>query len=127
MKPLPETERGLVEAITNSIRSVTKKIPLEDIDVSWASESYGSGIQSMVSVPGDQGNELLCLTDSRLFLMGETNVKSFSDLRKIFLWYWPNFLYPVYSLSFYWNEETWRAFIRVDSKEYDLIRSTPPI
>ncbi|MCZ6485765.1 MAG: hypothetical protein O6826_08710 [Acidobacteria bacterium] len=55
------TTRERADAIMNSIQSVTKEIPPEDVDVTGASEAY----KSKKTVEGLRiENELLCLAGS---------------------------------------------------------------
>ena len=70
------TSKDRAAAIVNSIQFVTKEIPPEDVDVTGATEAY----KSRKTVEGFPiKNELLCLAESRVSLIGETKVKKFSE------------------------------------------------
>jgi len=109
-------------AIENYIRSVTKEISPEQVDLRWAIEVYES---REVLEGWKLENELVASSQSRLFLFGKTNVEKFSEKPEILIWLSNNIFCPMYCLLVRWREGVWRAFIRVDSKEYELFRNKP--
>ena len=102
-----------------------KNIPPSQIDSFEAHRKYQEGKESR-----QLQNEFVVSTQDRLTLIAETNLDFISINYQPFIWYWDNYLWPLYTLTVWWKASskkiiTFRAFIRVDTPELDLLFNQP--
>jgi Restriction endonuclease len=103
-------------------KEVTRSLQTQTIDVAWAHEQYEAKRDSRAF-----DHELVCVCDSQLVLIGETNAAKFLDSPTPIVYFWPNRLCPIWTLSIFgWERgKIWRAFILNNSPEFELLRSKP--
>src|SRR6266567_3365038 len=118
----PEDKQPGVDQIAKWGKEVTRSLPTQAIDAARAHEQYETKRDSRAF-----DHELVCVCDSQLILIGESNAAKFSESPIPFVWFWDNRLCPMWTLSIFgWERrKVWRAFIVNNSPEFGLLRSTP--
>jgi hypothetical protein len=103
-------------------RDVTRSIPAQTIDAAWGREQYEAQRDDRAF-----DHELVCVCDSQLVLIGESKAAKFLESATPLVYFWPNRLCPMWTLSiFHWESgKIWRAFILNNSPELELLRSKP--
>ncbi len=118
----PEDKEPGIDQIAKWGKEVTRCLPTQAIDAAWAHEQYETKSDSRAF-----DHELVCVCDSQLILIGESNAAKFSESPIPFVWFWDNRLCPMWTLSiFHWERgKVWRGFIVNNSPEFELFRSRP--
>ena len=104
-------------------KEVTRSVPAaQTIHAAWAHEQYEAKSDSRLF-----DHELVCVCDSQLILIGESNAGKFLESPTPFVWFWNNRLCSMWTLSIFgWERgKIWRAFIVNNSPEFELFRSKP--
>ena len=105
---------------------VTRIISTSEIDHRWATRVYREGRQKRL-----YHSEFVVVTDSTLSLIAESPHSSVDPRPTSMLFFWNNYLWPMHTLSLYWqiptlNEVTsFRGYFATGSKELELLLEKP--
>jgi restriction endonuclease len=118
---ITESDQARIASLAKLGKDVTRWLGTRTIDATWARQQYDAKSDSRVF-----DNELVCLCDSQLILVGESSAAKFLESPLALVYFWENRLCPMWTLSIRWEpRKVWRAFIVNKSREFELLCSTP--
>ena len=107
--------------LSRELAAVTSSLPPDSIDFRWLKQAYDEHAHLKT-----HDRELVPIIEDTIVYAGETTSRGTGKAPFPFLYFWPNSLWPIYSLSFFgWNgQKTWKALVLQDSQELKLLKNS---
>jgi len=114
------------KVLANYLDQVTTILPTSEIDHRWAMRVYREHRDKRVC-----RSEFVVVSDSTLFLIAESPHGQVDPRPRSMLYFWNNYLWPLYTLTLYWPLPTlkelapFRGYFVTGSKELELLLEKP--